>query len=87
MIEEVTKGIRRGKTVDGDFISKLYSDMTTSYHLDEVERQEAKNLGPLPTGSVVLIVSLGVIWIGILSAFVVMRIKNRKKPLETIDKR
>lgn len=86
MIEEVTKGIRRGKTVDGDFISKLYSDMTTSYHLDEIERQEAKNLGPLPTGSVVLIVSLGVIWIGILSAFVVMRIKNRKKPLETIDK-
>ena len=99
MIEEVTKAINRKKKVDDKFIAELYDDMTALYHLNDIapvtdggetnEDISAKKmaaLGDMPTGSIVLIASFAAVWLGILATFIVIRIKNRKKPRETIDK-
>ena len=61
MIENVTKSVRRKKTVDDKFIDDLYEEMKSLYHLDQggVSGNMTggkKDLGRLPTASVALIV-------------------------------
>ena len=52
MIEEVTKGVRRKKTVDDAFVADLYEKMTSLYRLDLEGKQGAsdgkEDFGPLP---------------------------------------
>lgn len=72
MIEEVVKRINRKGTVDDEYIDELYSQMVSLYHLDEGE------LGPMPTGSVALIVGLLSIWLIIGSYLAVCLIKRKK---------
>ena len=68
LIEEVTKSVRRGETVDDAYIEKLYSDITSLYHLDEYGAlsQGEQDLGPLPLTARVLLGALGGVWILIL---------------------
>ncbi len=65
LIEEVTKAERRGKVVDEDYIDQLYEDVKSLYRLDQVNNKttSSDNLGPLPTESKVLIISLVCIWL------------------------
>ena len=68
MIEDVTKSVRRKKTVDDPFIDKLYADMTSLYRLDQgntgKETQTVgADLGPLPTASVALLTGLACVWL------------------------
>lgn len=96
MIEQVVKTVRGKKTVDDEYIDKLYENMISLYKLsntvddtsndpgapgnnDPAGAPDSKNLGPLPFGSVALIVSLATIWILILAYFAVNTIKKRKK--------
>ncbi len=67
MIEEVTKAVQRGKTVDEAFLQKLQTDMISLYRLDQIQTVggSKQDLGPLPGGAVALLVSLLVIWVGI----------------------
>ena len=70
LIEEVAKSARRKKTVDDEYIEKLYGDVSSLYHLDRIEAGGAsasvkKTLGPLPVPAVVLLSSLGCAWTGI----------------------
>ncbi len=67
MIEEVTKAVQRGKTVDAAYLQKLQSDMIALYRLDQIQTVggSKQNLGPLPGGAVALLISLLVIWVGI----------------------
>ena len=70
MIENVTKSIRRKETVDEVYMEKLFVDMTALYRLDQIQKTDAKkDLGPLPQQSVILLVTLAVIWV-ILGAYV-----------------
>ena len=82
-IEEVTKAIRRKKTVDGEFINSLYRDMTSLYKLDQLQAMNKTDLGPLPTGAVALIAVFGGVWSCIGVYFVVQRIRTRKKTKKT----
>jgi multiple sugar transport system substrate-binding protein len=80
MIEEVTKAVRRGRTVDEAFLSKLETDMVSLYRLDQfdavtVGRQE---LGPLPSTAVALLGALGVAWVCIGCAYLLGRRKAKK---------
>ena len=79
MIEEVTKAINRKKKVDDAFIAELYSEMTSLYHLDDIDRQAAEDLGPLPTGSIVLISALCAVWLAIVGTLAFFGIKKMKK--------
>lgn len=80
LIENVTKSVRRKQTVDDTYLEKLYQDITTLYRLGEsgVAVSGKKDLGKLPTASVVLLTVLGVTWVLILAYVVWNRRKMRK---------
>ncbi len=67
MIENVTKAVRRNKTVDEQFISDLYDEVKALYHLDQGSfggvTGEKQELGELPTASMILITALVCAWI------------------------
>ena len=52
MIENVTKSVRRGETVDAAYMEKLYDDVTALYRLDQGGEQSSGSgkaeLGKLP---------------------------------------
>ncbi|SFC19721.1 ABC transporter substrate-binding protein [Butyrivibrio sp. YAB3001] len=82
MIENVTKAVRRKKTVDDAFIDALYKDVQALYHLDQQGTgigQGKNDLGPLPLPSVILLCMLVITWvlIGIYVAFEKIKEKNK----------
>ena len=80
MIEEVAKAVRRNKTVDEAFIDNLFVEMTSLYRLDQIEMTDAYiDLGKMPAASVTLLVSLGIIWGGIVAYCTIGYIKKRRK--------
>jgi len=83
MIEETVKGVRRKKTVDEEFISNLFSDMTSLYRLDQLELQGGagqgeKVLGELPKASKVLLSALLVAWALILLYGAIQLVKSKR---------
>lgn len=84
MIEDVTKAVRRKKTVDDAYIEKLYNDMVSLYRLDQRQARHeggvigGDDLGPLPAASKALLISLAIIWLA-LSAYAVSDMIRRKK--------
>ncbi len=65
LIENVTKGVRRGQTIDDAFMKKLYSDVTSLYRLDQLNNTTAEktDLGPLPRTAVILLSTLATVWV------------------------
>ena len=86
LIEDVAKSVRRKKTVNDAYINDLFNSVTSLYRLDQIETvtddeegaSDDKDLGPLPAGSVWLIVILGVIWVVIGITALVIRIREKK---------
>ena len=80
MIEETTKSIRRKQTVDDAYMEELFADMISAKHLDQiaVDGSGKKNLGKLPTASVILLTSLAVVWI-LMGLYVLKEILKKKK--------
>ena len=81
LIEDVTKGVRRGQTVDDAFIDQLYTDTAALYHLDSVAANGAAkaDLGPLPGTAVALLAALAAAWAGILAYVARQAVRARKK--------
>ena len=81
LIENVTKSVRRKKTVDDDFITALYADTRSLYRLDQIQQSGngSRDLGPLPAEAAVLLTALAVCWVGILTYLTVQGVKKRKK--------
>lgn len=64
LIEEVTKTMRRGGTVDEKYIDDLYTEMTALYRLDQIGKSDRRiTLGKMPATSIALLVTLAVCWI------------------------
>ena len=80
MIENVTKSVRRNETVDKQYFVSLYEKISSLYHLDKGGdlTGEKTELGPLPSASVALIVTLAVVWVLIGAYFGVNAIKKAK---------
>ncbi len=81
MIEEVTKSIRRNQTVDAAYYEDLYADMNALYRLDQKTEAAAEkaSFGALPGPAVMLLASLGLVWMGIgLYGAIGLVKKNRK---------
>jgi len=79
MIEEVTKATQRKKTVDDKFLNTLYSDMKSLYKLGEISAMNKNEFDALPTESIILLSTIGVVWIGIASYLAINATKKRKK--------
>lgn len=79
LIEEVTKGARRDKDVNDEFIDNLYSDITSLYRLDQIGTSGLNaDLGPLPVASKVLLISLVSVWVLIGAYVLKKKIKSNK---------
>ena len=82
LIENVAKSIRRKQTVDEAYIDDLYKEVTSLHRLDQsrtVQKDISQtDLGPLPAGSVALLVSLAIVWCVIVLYLVYTARKNRK---------
>ena len=66
LIEDVTKAVRRKKTVDDAYLDALFDDVTALYRLDQTTGMGSgskEDMGPLPTASKALIATLAVTWI------------------------
>ena len=85
--------------VDDAFIAKLYDDVTSLYHLDQIQQtgepeggganpgyqsKSAKDLGPLPKASKVLLISLLAAWLilGSIASIRAFRTKASQKAAE-----
>lgn len=83
MIENVVKSMRRGQTVDEQYIEALYSDVVSLYRLDNLDQTNAKegkkDLGEMPVESKMLLISLCFIW-GILAVYTIYsKVKSKKQ--------
>lgn len=80
MIENVTKSVRRKETVNQEYIENLYDSITSLYRLDRVSGMSGKiKFGKMPTESVLLLISLGVIWLVMIIYFAIKGVKKFKK--------
>jgi multiple sugar transport system substrate-binding protein len=84
LIENVTKSVRRKQTVDASYISQLYSDVTSLYHLESggsdgtLDSSQKADLGPLPRTAVILLASFAAAW-GLILLYLVVGWR-RKRP-------
>ena len=83
MIENVTKSVRRGETIDAAYMETLYDDVTALYRLDQGGEQSSAggkaDLGQLPGMAVGLLGGLGVVWIMILLYLLGEQLKKKAK--------
>jgi multiple sugar transport system substrate-binding protein len=66
MIENTCKSVRRHETIDDDYFTKLFSSVSSLYHLDSLNTGAVSGkaeLGPLPAESKALLGALVVVWI------------------------
>ena len=91
LIEEVTKDMRRNKTlieagsIDDEYISKLYSKISSLYRLDQIKVGQSGSipgkaeLGELPAATRTLLIVLVAVWVLIVVYVSINYIKSRKK--------
>ncbi|MBP3816582.1 MAG: extracellular solute-binding protein [Firmicutes bacterium] len=81
MIENVTKSVRRGETVDDAYIDNLFEQVTSLYRLDQIG--ESGRVGedlsgePLPGTAKALLGGLGIAWVLIIVYWLMDKAKKR----------
>lgn len=82
MIESVAKSVRRKDNIDDEYMTNLFSDMNSLYRLDRTNENdsvgEKKELGKLPTMSVVLLISIVAVWVLIIVYYLIDKIRKNK---------
>ena len=81
LIENTAKAVRRNQTVDEAFMEQNFEDVTSLYHLDQIQTNASvvSDLGPLPPQSIWLMVIIGVTWLGIILFYVLNKVKSNRK--------
>ena len=78
LIENTTKSVRRGQTVDDAYIEALYEEVSALHRLDQISTGDRKvSFGALPAASQGLLWALGLTWTGM--GIYVLLPKLRKK--------
>ena len=81
LIENVTKAVKRGDTVDDAYITDLYTDVTSLYRLDQSTLASSggkSELGPLPPSAIALLVTLAVVWL-LIGGYLLAETVQKKK--------
>lgn len=79
LIEETAKAARRKKDINDAFFDELFANINSLYRLDQTGAiTDASDLGPLPTQSKILLITLGTVWIMIGCYFGYTKLKNRR---------
>ncbi|MBR5529318.1 MAG: extracellular solute-binding protein [Oscillospiraceae bacterium] len=81
LIESVTKSTRRKETVDENYIEGLFVETASLFRLTQIGADAGgkAQLGPLPTGSLVLLCALGAVWIGLGTWFFIDVLRKKRK--------
>lgn len=81
LIENVVKSVRRKETVDDAYLDTLFQDVAALYRLGQGRGDVSgkQDLGPLPATSVILLISLGVVWFCIFLYVVIDMQKSKKR--------
>ena len=81
LIENVVKSVRRKETVDDTYLDTLFQDVAALYRLGQGRGAVSgrQDLGPLPATSVILLISLAVVWFCILLYVVIDMQKSKKR--------
>lgn len=80
LIENVVKSVRRKETVDEAYMEKMFGNVRSLYRLNQgkAASNEKQDLGPLPDTAVIMIVSIIVVWLGILAYLLSEYLKKKK---------
>ncbi len=80
LIEDVTKSVRRKKTIDEAYYEKLYADTVSLYRLDQIATNAnvRRDFGALPTAAVALLSAIGVAWVGIGAYVIGITVKKKR---------
>ena len=80
LIEDTAKAVRRKQTVDDTFLEKEFVSVTSLYRLDQIYafQNEKTDLGPLPSTSVILLITLAAVWVIIALTALISYNKKRK---------
>ena len=92
LIEDSKKAIRQGNSLDDAYMAELFSKVSSQKHLDQIQITAPSHNGiqianravdgPLPAGSLLLLISLGAIWL-ILAVYAVLKWVKSKKILNS----
>ena len=82
MIEETGKSVKRGIEINDRQLESIFSRVKSLYKLGDTTNagELNRNLGPLPKTTTFLLVTLGVVWVGIGAYVLVDYLRKRKKP-------
>ena len=78
LIENVNKGVRRKQVIDAPYLEQLQQEVTSLYRLDQISTTREKvPLGAMPLGSIVLLCTIGLCWMGIIIYTIREKIKTK----------
>ena len=86
LIESVVKSRRKNETVDDEYLDKLEVTVTKLYRLDQISMSPSgrrAELGPLPAGSLALLIVLACVWLLLGAYFITDKIIERRKKLQS----
>lgn len=79
LIENVTKSVRRGESINAFYYRNLYDDVTALYRLDQIATDaKMQKFGPLSTAAIVLLAGLALCWASMGVYALVIFLKNKK---------
>ncbi len=76
LIENTVKSVRRKTEFNDAFVKNLYKEVKAQYRLDEalaVSTESKTELGEMPMFSKILLIVLAVIWVGIITIYVIRK--------------
>lgn len=81
MIENVAKSVIRKQTVDDTYIQTMFREVSSLYHLDQLERKgsigiDTSDQSALPAQSIVFLCTIGVVWLCIIAYILHERLKK-----------
>lgn len=85
LIEQVVKSIKRGETVDDEYISNAFDEVSSLYRLDQVSSLNKKDsnkkdeITTLPTVSIIFLSVIAALWLLIGTYYLYSLRQNRKK--------
>ena len=81
LIENAAKSARRKETVDDAYFDKMFADVRSLYHLDQLPASGGvkEDLGELPKESKMLLLTLAFVWVILIAVRVRGRIASRGK--------
>lgn len=82
LIENTVKSVNRKETVDDAYFEKMFGRVNSLYRLDQRNPSGALSkteFHGLPAASVTLIVILCAVWLGIITVFIISRIRAKNK--------